>query len=453
MENEEYQVLYRFIENKTGIRVNPSHKIYLDSWIESNLNQFKYSVAQYLALVERDESECSALIDEAAINETYFFREELHFSYLQDMIFPKLQGCPVTIWSAASSTGEEALSLYALADDCGVNATIIASDIDQNALSILRKGEYHGHSFRRNENHYLHLLEKLGTYTDVDEKSLFVSPEVLSHIQVCTHNLISDDALPVKDESVDIIFLRNVFIYFSSQNQLKVLQKLSSALKPGGLLFLSINEIAAIECPDTLPLVKEHFQTVYYLRKVTAEEKENARRIVRAERKRNEDVLPHISPIQKCIPEIPPVQIPSAEKNISEPPSIQELWVYITQLIQKNQYGQALNEVRSYHFKANQLEFQYYYLGMIAFQSGQLEEASEDFARATAANPKFWPAFFQRGLVCQKLQNDRAEEESFRHCRELLRLPEIASSTAYGFLTEDFNPAYFVNLCDSFLGC
>jgi len=471
MAHDEYHCLYQFIEDTTGIRVNPSHKMYLDNWIESNLNQFKYSVEQYLDLVQRDESEAAALVDEAAINETYFFREELQFSYLQDMVFPKQSGKTMHIWSAASSTGEEALSLYILAKNCGVQAEVTASDIDRKALASLRQGEYGNHSFRRNENHFMSLLQDLGTYTDGPEKSLKVSEQVLSHVHAHSYNLITDSTLPVPEESVDVIFLRNVFIYFSAQNQLKVLQKISKALKPGGLLFLSINEIAAVECPDSLPLVKEHFQTVYYMRKVTPEEKAQAT----AARRRPvpQPVNPSLA-FQKAaelLPvstsEVPAVKATSARSlsaasatsvssvasvtSAAPQVSVEELWNQVHQLIERREFADALYLVNTYHFKPTQLEYQNYYLGMIAIHDGRSFQAGEYFFRATAANPKFWPALFQRGMVCQKLQNMKGASESFQKCKSLLESSTSADNKKYEFLTEGFNSAYFLNLCESLL--
>lgn len=457
MANEEYQCLYEYIEETTGIRVNPSHKLYLDNWIESNLKQFKYTVAQYLDLVRRDEQEAASLIDEAAINETYFFREELQFSYLQDMVFPKHAGQPMHIWSAASSTGEEALSLYILGKNMGVQVEVTASDIDRKALATLRKGVYGNHSFRRNENHFAPLLNDLGDYTDGPEKALKVSEETLSHISVHTYNLVTDPILPVPEESVDVIFLRNVFIYFSAQNQLKVLQKVSKALKPGGILFLSINEIAAVDCPDTLPLVKEHFQTVYYMRKVTPEEKQQAA-VTRRQRmgladnpKFKSQPAAELLPVQPVEP--PVVTAPKPEPAVPEEPlpSIEELWNQVHLLIERREFADALYHVTTYHFKPTQLEYQNYFLGMIAVNDGRTSHAADYFFRSSVANPRFWPAYFQRGLACQKLQNMKGAAESFQKCKSLLETPALADSKVYDFLTEGFNTAYFLNLCDSLL--
>ncbi len=456
MSDTTFESIYSYIEEATGIRVNPSHKVYLDNWIQSNLDQFKYTEEQYLALVQRDEMERSALIDEAAINETYFFREEIHFSYLEDMVFPLYAGGSMHIWSAASSTGEEALSLYALGKKCGVTVQVTASDIDRNALAVLRKGEYGNHSFRRNENHYMHLLQELGAFTDGEEKKLIVSDEIKSHITAVTYNLITDTVLPVADESVDVIFLRNVFIYFSSQNQLQVLQKVSRALKPGGLLFLSINEIASIECPDSLPLMKDHFQSVYFMRKVDPAQK----RSLAATRRRSmeQSTAVRIQPDNQVAElEELPAGIVAAKKRLetisdsSTVQSVEELWVDVQQHIKDRQFQEARTAVTAFRFKATQLEFRHYYLGMIALSENSLQDAHDSFFRSAVANPRFWPAQFQLGMTCQRMQNAKGAEDALQRCVNLLKNPELFESTQYAFLLENFSPAYFLNLCNSLL--
>lgn len=235
------------------------------SYIKNRLAKLRISENNFYAYVQANDRERRSLIDEAAINETYFFREEKQFDFLNDVFFPKYNSGKIVIWSAACSTGEEPISLYALAKAYKKDVTVFATDIDTTALDILQKGEYKKNSFRTDGSKYHKFLDAFGTRT---ENKYQLSPEINSQIKKYNYNLVSEDMPPLVRESVNLLFLRNVFIYFSDEVRKKVIRKMADYLVTGGLLFLSINDIASVECDDDVPLIKENIGAVYYFRKV-----------------------------------------------------------------------------------------------------------------------------------------------------------------------------------------
>lgn len=257
--------IFSLIERYSGLTINSAHRNYMRSYIKNRLAKLHINENNFYAYIQANDKERRSLIDEAAINETYFFREEKQFDFLNDVFFPKYNSGKIVIWSAACSTGEEPISLYALAKAHKKDATIFATDIDTAALDILQKGKYTKNSFRADGAKYHKLLDVLGTRL---ENQYQISPEINLQIKKYNYNLVSEAAPPLVKESVNLLFLRNVFIYFSEEVRKKVIRKMADYLAPGGILFLSINDIASVECDDDVPLIKENVGAVYYFRKV-----------------------------------------------------------------------------------------------------------------------------------------------------------------------------------------
>lgn len=259
------QQIFAFIERLCGLSINEAHKNYMRSYIKKRLEELDMDLQKFCAFVQTNDAECANLINEAAINETYFFREEQQFDFLKNVYLPNFQGEQITIWSAACSTGEEPISLYAMAKACGKEPLVYATDIDTEALSVLAKGKYYNHSFRNDGKKYHEYLNEIGMRTQSNYE-LFVEAKV--KIRRGSFNLVTGGAAPVAKESVNLLFLRNVFIYFSPELRRQVIRQMAEYLVPGGYLFLSVNDIAGTSCDADVPLVKEHHGSIYYFKKV-----------------------------------------------------------------------------------------------------------------------------------------------------------------------------------------
>ncbi len=216
-------------------------------------------------------TEFNNFVNESTVNETYFFREEAQFDFLRDRIFPswRLQnpGKNIRIWSAACSTGEEIYSLALLARYCHLTPVLTASDIDTNVLNVCSGGVYSKAKVDRRVDglSYHSLIEP---YFKGEE--VIFPKEIKDLISVKALNLKELVQSPFVPVEQDVIFLRNVFIYFSSEMKRAVLKAIADkCLKKNGLLFVSINEVASIS-GDIVPknLIKENVGMVFYLRKI-----------------------------------------------------------------------------------------------------------------------------------------------------------------------------------------
>ena len=207
--NEVIDFLNSKILEYSGINIADSQKAPLLAHVEKKAASKNISALSYCQQLEPHSSDFDEIINLVTVNETYFFREELQFDFLKNEVFPKYMGRNLTIWSCCCATGEEVISLLALALSMNVNLTIYASDIDDKALSVLDKGIYSVFSLRTDGQKYHSLLEPYSTKTD---NEIIFRKDFLQRIHTFKFNLISDDLtrLPFF-ETVDILFVRNVF--------------------------------------------------------------------------------------------------------------------------------------------------------------------------------------------------------------------------------------------------
>ena len=196
--------------------------------------------AQYLQRVERDHSEWETFINSLTTNLTSFFREAHHFEILADQLKKIHDKRPIKIWCCASSTGEEPYSLAITAAEAFSSmtppVTILASDIDTQVLATAEKGEYRSDRvdrmpqnlltryFRPNADHSVYTvrseLRRLITFTRIN----LLSPAWMAH------------------GPFDVIFCRNVMIYFDKPTQYGILKRFMPLLSPEGRLYAGHSE-------------------------------------------------------------------------------------------------------------------------------------------------------------------------------------------------------------------
>lgn len=270
MTDSDFKKLIEFITMKTGIIPGESHKTGIKKIVEKRLETMSFS--SFFSLINADTREFEAFINSSTINETYFFREEKQFQLLQNKIFPewikKNGNKRIKIWSAACSDGVEAYSLSLLASFCQVKAEIIASDINTEVLEICSQGIFKSSSIRSGDGDAFKNL--LAPYKKTDGFYEF-SDSVKSTISTMKLNLSEIDVSPfVIPRDQDIIFVRNVFIYFSRELRTKILKTMAEkCLNDKGKIFVSMNEIAQIDSsimPSCLEKVSDG--NVFYFQKI-----------------------------------------------------------------------------------------------------------------------------------------------------------------------------------------
>src|SRR3972149_410653 len=255
--NKENLLIVRdLIQKRTGIFFPESKILTLEKSIYSNyLESMANNFNEYILCLssKNGDSYFRKLISFLTTNETYFFRGKADFDILKNIIFPELikrkssNHRTISIWSAACSTGEEPYSLAIILKELipkieTWKINIIASDIDETAISTARKGEYSQWSFRGVDTATMnkYFYKKGDTYK--------IKEDYKTLVQFIHHNLISDNP-PSNgngdDEKFDIIICRNVTIYFKKETTMGLALNFYNSLKDGGYLVVGHAEYSA----------------------------------------------------------------------------------------------------------------------------------------------------------------------------------------------------------------
>ncbi len=231
------------IYERSGIYIPDSKKYLIENRLsrrleEKGLKDFE----QYLGLLRADPSELSRLFDSITTNETYFFREHQQIEVLINELVPKIvetkKSRDVRIWSAACSTGEEpyTIAIVFLEKMPGLRFEILASDISEAVLNTARKGVYTSYSVR---NVPSILLNKY--FRQNGQMSFEIATTLKKFINFSNINLMDEKKMR-SIKNMDVIFCRNVLIYFNEAAKKKTVSLLYDSLKPGGYLFVGTSE-------------------------------------------------------------------------------------------------------------------------------------------------------------------------------------------------------------------
>ncbi|MEH7251807.1 protein-glutamate O-methyltransferase CheR, partial [Neobacillus niacini] len=237
--------------------------------VSNRVTELGVSFSGYCDYLIQHPVEWDVMIELVTINETYFYREENQLIECSSVVLPMLKkkifGRPIRIWSAACSTGEEPYTLAMLIHETGLfspgSVEIIATDINKKVLEKANMGWYHQGSFafrRIPEN----LLKKYFTQKDSGYQ---INDSIKKMINFQHLNLLNKQKAAQVGE-VDVIFCRNVLIYFDQETTRQVIQSLHKNLSPDGYLFLGHAE----SITDTnLGFQKAYSEKTFYYRKET----------------------------------------------------------------------------------------------------------------------------------------------------------------------------------------
>lgn len=254
-----FQRFRALVYRESGIRLDDHKRVMVASRLQRRLSELGLtSFEEYYALVVGgpNDAELKVMLDCIATNQTEFFREPRHFAFLRDRVLPELsEHKAVRIWSAACSSGEEPYSIaMTVADTRGAvvarQCRILASDISTRMLAAASAGLYPSARVRPLNPSLVRRHFLRGTDTQAD--LVKVKPHLADMIVFKRINLM-EDRYPIKG-LVDVIFCRNVMIYFDRTTQDRVLARLGQCLKPGGYLFLGHAE--------SMPEITREFQYV-----------------------------------------------------------------------------------------------------------------------------------------------------------------------------------------------
>ena len=216
------------LEKRLSRRINNHH-----------LNDFR-DYYRFIRYDKRAEEELTAIMDVLTVNETYFFREQNQLRAFSEEILEELKALnrdrkTLRVWSAGCSTGEEPYTIAMLINERGHfngwDIEIHGSDINQRVLQTARRGVYRRNSFRTTEPYFM------SKYFTEEDGSFKISDVVKKHVNFSYLNLLD----PFKAKflgKMDVIFCRNVLIYFDNASRRRVIENFHDRLVDGGYLLL-----------------------------------------------------------------------------------------------------------------------------------------------------------------------------------------------------------------------
>jgi len=258
MTDKDFDKLSRLIYSDYGIKMPASKKTMLEGRLRKRLNVYNMSsfeeYCNYLFSPEGMDKELIHMIDVVSTNKTDFFREAAHFSFMQDQLLPLFRergNGALKIWSSAASTGEEPYTIAITIEEFlqerrDFDYSIYCTDI---STQVLQKGILGIYEAQRVANIPLELKRKYFLKSkDATQPKVRVVPELRKKCSFDRLNLM--DKRYDTPSDFDIIFCRNVLIYFDKPTQEEVINKLCQRLKTGGYLFLGHSEsITGISAP------------------------------------------------------------------------------------------------------------------------------------------------------------------------------------------------------------
>jgi chemotaxis protein methyltransferase CheR len=241
--DKQFKKLAGIVHAVSGIHLTDNKRDLLKARIAKRLRATKMtSISTYIDVIAKDPLEFEQFIDGITTNHTYFFRENKHCEH---MIRTLDRSRYLKIWSAASSSGEEAYTIAMQLMEHGFRFEIFASDISDTMLGLAQRGVYSLERVRAVPKNYLFKYFQKGV--NHSEGKVRVRPDVMANIRFGKYNLVT--GTPPK-ASYDIIFCRNVMIYFDLPTKQKVVNDMYTALKTGGYFIFGQSEsIVGIQTP------------------------------------------------------------------------------------------------------------------------------------------------------------------------------------------------------------
>ena len=231
------------IYDASGIHFSESNRVILESRLKEKLRKSELATpSEYYAILIKDKEELKLLLDSVTTNLTRFFRNTAHFETLENYVFPELakekreSGVnKIKIWSAGCSTGEEPYSIAMMAQEVlppGLKVEVTASDLSLKSLMTAKEGFYPNNRINGIPEKYL------SKYFNKRDDGYIVKDEIKNMVKFDYHNLKFDSG----NRNLDIVFCRNVIIYFDEAAQQAVIQKFWNSMNKRSFLFIGHSE-------------------------------------------------------------------------------------------------------------------------------------------------------------------------------------------------------------------
>ncbi len=243
--DEEFRLIRELVRDYCGIYFDDGSRFIVERRLSRrvSLNHFDNfrDYYRFLRYGRKRDEELVAIMDIITVNETYFFREQAQLKAFSDEILPEVRkrnskSRKLRIWSAGCSTGEEPYTIAMLIIEShqfhGWDVEVVGSDINQRVLHAAREGTYRNNSFRATDEYYIKRY-----FAKSGDSLQRISDKVKTHVNFGYLNLL--DPFKVKFlGSFDVIFCRNVMIYFDTDSRKKVINMFYGRLNEAGYLLL-----------------------------------------------------------------------------------------------------------------------------------------------------------------------------------------------------------------------
>ena len=416
MNSSEYAVykqkISEFIQEHYAIQITDVNLHSLDYFIFTRLKTLGKSISEYYDYLiqnyNENGEEIRLFLDEITVQETYFFRDQGQFQALIEYVLPALieqkrnRDESLRIWSAGCSTGEEPYTIAIILNEYFRNILdwdilIRATDVNMLALQKAKKGIYRKHSFRGVSDSIK------SKYFFVEGNSYFLKESIKAMVSFDYFNLASDTFLPVgRGNKWDIIFCRNVIIYFHKERIQSLLKRFHTALHDKGFLFLGFSENIFSYSRD--------FESIHYENGFFYKKKSLSKKPVREPR------------IRKPLRDRPKGRATEHKRNLfnnrvpqQRKKTFDEQLEVIKELFSLEKYEQAHRMISEIRIVPQEREIEYLFLkARISSNLSKLDEANHAINLILLKNALDKEAYFLKALILFKSNNVIGSIENFK---------------------------------------
>jgi chemotaxis methyl-accepting protein methylase len=223
------------LARRVGLRLDPALRGRLSRCVIEGALARNQDLTTYVASLDAHPAALQDLLNRVTVQETAFFRDPNQFAALAGHVLPGL-AAPVTVWSAGCSNGQEPFSLAMALDESGCSAwRVLATDLSTRALERARRACYSTRELAGLSP------ERRARYFVAAGSAWEVTPALRARVEIAHHNLVGDPP-PFEAGQCQVVFCRNVLIYFRHEEVVAFLDRLAGWLPPGGWLFLGYSE-------------------------------------------------------------------------------------------------------------------------------------------------------------------------------------------------------------------
>jgi chemotaxis protein methyltransferase CheR len=479
--NPEFKNLVSWIEAETGLCFPDVHQDTIQKVALQRCAELELSPPSFESLLILDQEERNRFFNRIMIGETYFFRDEKQFSILISHVLPELlrRAAFPRLWSATCATGEEAISLVATVQhvrsllDLKSDFSVLASDINQEALARLETGDYPLSSFRTDGKQFHSLLDSCGTLGELGWKA---STDCLARVEIRHLNIVSGELPP--PDSIDVVFFRNTLVYMKAEQKERTIARIVKTLKSGGYLFLASPEIPTVRHPD-IEIMERNGG--FFFRKRDGRLANPIRAAVAPR--------PAMPPRHQSAPSSGETRTPGTKASqrsnrlivnkigrqlLQKGLTLASLWAKVSgardaaaaedaepgtgecalmvsdiiEAIHANRFSRADELLERFSGLCGEEPVCLYLQGLSLRHQGKLDLATDLWERARLYDPLFWPGLFQAGMAYAQSNPERSAT-LLREC--LIALEKRPEESAYSILLENFDISYYRLMAEKML--